>query len=103
MVGEWFVMEKTEDGTAKVYNYRVFFEYNGKTYGDAYPLVISGYKDLEEELKESPRCFIDIVEFCVCSWLEGNELLVEGKSPQNIYVRSEDGSFNQDVSVLSYR
>lgn len=96
-------MEKEENSTAKVYNYRVYFEYNGKTYGDAYPLIISGYKDLEAELKESPRCFINIVEFCFCSWLKGEGLLFDGKLPQSIYVRSEDGSFNQDVSGLPHR
>ena len=94
-------MEK--DTTARVYNYRVFFEYNGKTYGDAFPLVISGYKDLEEELKESPRCVVNIVEFCVCSWLKGEGLLVESNFPQNIYLKSIDGEFKQNVSGLSLK
>lgn len=95
-------MENKEKSSSKVYNYYVFFEYNGKTYGDAYPFIISGYKDLEAELKESPRFLIDIVEYCICSWLKGEKLLVDGELLRNVYVRSEDGSFNQDVSGLPY-
>ena len=89
-----------ERSTAKVYKYRVFFEYDGKSYGDTEPFILSGFKDLAVELKESPRCFINTVEFCVCSWLNGENLLVEDKPLPNIIVMSEDGAFLQNTRDL---